>query len=177
MLQAPQILDLTPLARFKVLRNLWIAGFTNQKIAVTVNNSRVTSLPIEHLHLDLNLASDSLEEQLEFSSFTETMTQLKTFDAQNTMSKFSGFNISQWMSFVGEKQSLEAVSFRYMQSNFRVSSITRTLNIGKTFPSQATKKVRYLDLSHNSYETVAGGFVKTFPVLKYLDLSHNNLIC
>ena len=176
VLQAPQILDLTPLARFKVLRNLWIAGFTNQKIAVTVNNSRVTSLPIEHLHLDLNLASDSLEEQSEFSSFTETMTQLKTFDAQNTMSKFSGFNISQWMSFVGEKQSLEAVSFRYMQSNFRVSSITRTLNIGKTFPSQATKKVRYLDLSHNSYETVAGGFVKTFPVLKYLDLSHNNLI-
>ena len=52
----------------------------------------------------------------------------------------------------------------------------RKLNLTSTFPANYAQSVRYMDLSHNDYESFYGGFISSFTALKYLDVSYNNFI-
>ena len=173
-LEISKLVDLTPIENFRQLKELWIFGYPTQRLTLTYSNrSDETSLPIEHLHLHMKLALYSETEFDPSQIFLQKLTRLKTIDIKYPLDP--RFTINRFLQLMGNPTPLDIISLRYLQSQQRNMELVRTLNLTSTFPAHYAKSVRYLDLSHNSYEAVAGGFIQMFPQLKFLDLSHNNL--
>ena len=169
-------LDLTPLTRFPQLRKLWINGYPEQKLEIVFNQQdNETSLPLEHLHLNIKLRLMYLDRFYEdpagIRQFLSVLKRLQTIHLANVMDP--NFRLNTFFDGITNTGSLQAIALRYFQSTLINISIRRQLNITDVFPVYFSQSVRYLDLSRNDLEAITGSFIVSFPRLKYLDVSYN----
>ena len=133
----------------------------------------MTSLPIEHLHLNMKLHLMYHKDFVRNSAFLQMLTNVKTIDLRNVMEP--KFLQRQFFHAIANRGSVEIISLRYLQSMQLNFGTWRQFNITDVFPAYFNQSVRYLDLSRNDIESISGNFIVKFPKLKYLDVSYNKL--
>ena len=172
-------LDLTSLTRFPRLKELWINGYPEQRLEIVFNkHENMTSLPLEHLHLHIKLRFRYVEDDFYFKpngvrGFLEMLHKLKTIDLRNTVDP--KFLLKTFFHAIANQESLKVITLQYLQSMQLNYKLQRQLNLTEVFPAYFAKSVRYLDLSRNDFETLAGNLILGFTSLKYLDVSYNKL--
>ena len=138
----------------------------------------VTSLPIEHLHLNIKLRLVHqdwfYENPAGIRQFLSALKRLQTVQLASVMDP--DFWLKAFFHGIANTESLRAIALRYFQSTLINFSIRRQLNITDVFPAYFAQSVRYLDLSRNDLETITGNFIVSFPQLKYLDVSYNRFV-
>ena len=135
----------------------------------------MTSLPIEHLHLNIKLRLVHqdwfYENPAGIRQFLSALKRLQTVQLASVMDP--DFWLKSFFHSIANTESLRAIALRYFQSTLINISIRRQLNITDVFPVYFSQSVRYLDLSRNDLEAITGSFIVSFPRLKYLDVSYN----